>query len=184
MPATVQEEVGDGLLSLSITAAETGNGRDVSAEEEVIQTYLLGSQLHQQHAFPFAKPFVELQHFLGERQHVSVCPAACLVFHALIHALSACVLHHLLSVVLSVLSGYSCEGGFAGSWLRPSSLHPVASLAAWSVASFPGVPTWAGISQTVTVRLGLCPGAPGPLTNLAPILERLAKRRTVTQPRS
>ncbi|EUC27474.1 hypothetical protein COCCADRAFT_111597, partial [Bipolaris zeicola 26-R-13] len=68
--------------------------------------------------------------------------------HALIQALSACVLHHLLSVVLS---GYNCEGGFAGSWLRPSSLHPVASLAAWSAASFPGIPTWAGIHRTVTV---------------------------------
>ena len=67
--------------------------------------------------------------------------------HALIHALSACVLHHLLNVVLS---GYSWGGGSAGCWLRPSSLHPVASLAAWSAASFPGMPTWAGIHRTVT----------------------------------
>jgi hypothetical protein len=67
--------------------------------------------------------------------------------HALTHALSACVLHHLLSVVLS---GYSCGGGSAGCCLRPSSLHPVASLAAWSAASFPGMPTWAGIHRTVT----------------------------------
>jgi hypothetical protein len=68
--------------------------------------------------------------------------------HALIHALSACVLHHLLIVVLS---GYSCGGGRAGCCLRPSSLHPVAFLAAWSAASFPGMPMWAGIQRTVTV---------------------------------
>jgi hypothetical protein len=47
--------------------------------------------------------------------------------YALIYALSTCILHNLLSVVLS---GYSCAGGSAGCWLRPSSLHPVASLAA------------------------------------------------------
>jgi hypothetical protein len=58
--------------------------------------------------------------------------------HAHIHCLVVCVLHHLLSVILS---GYSCAGGSASCWLRPSSLHPVASLAAWSAASFPGMPT-------------------------------------------
>ena len=78
--------------------------------------------------------------------------------HALIHALSACVLHHLLSVVLS---GYSCGGGSAGCWLRPSSLHPVASLAARSASSFPGMPTWAGIHRTVTEYP--CSGALGPV---------------------
>jgi hypothetical protein len=44
--------------------------------------------------------------------------------HALIHALFACVLHHLRSVVLS---GSSWRGASAGCCLRPSSLHPVAS---------------------------------------------------------
>jgi hypothetical protein len=71
------------------------------------------------------------------------------VLHLAVHARSACVLHHLLSVDLS---GYSFGGVATGGHLRPFSLHPVASLAAVSAASFPGIPTWAGIHRTVTGR--------------------------------
>ncbi|EUC39919.1 hypothetical protein COCMIDRAFT_110158, partial [Bipolaris oryzae ATCC 44560] len=59
-------------------------------------------------------------------------------FYLAAHALSACVLHYLLSVDLS---GYSVGGFSAGGHLRPSARHPVASLAARSAASFPGIPT-------------------------------------------
>ena len=69
--------------------------------------------------------------------------------HLAIHASSVCVLHYLLSLDLMV---YSFGGMSAGRRLRPSSLHPVASLAALSTASYPGIPAWAGIHWTVTGR--------------------------------
>lgn len=79
MLAVTQEEMSDGLPSLSTTAARAGNNRDVSPEE-VVKAYLLGLQPDQQRVFPFVEPFVELQHFLGRRWRVSVCRAASLVF--------------------------------------------------------------------------------------------------------
>lgn len=66
-----------------------------------------------------------------------------------VYARSACVLHYLLTVNLMV---YNLGGASAGELLRLFSLYLVASLAALSTASFPGIPTWAGIHQTVTVR--------------------------------
>lgn len=44
--SAVQEEVGDNLPSLSTTAAGNGNGRAMSMEEEVVEVYLLGWQMH------------------------------------------------------------------------------------------------------------------------------------------
>lgn len=38
--------MGDDLPSLSTTAAGTGNRRAMSIEEEVVEVYLLGSQMH------------------------------------------------------------------------------------------------------------------------------------------
>ena len=55
-----------------------------------------------------------------------------------VYARSVCVLHYLLSVNLIV---YSLGGASASRRPRPSSLHPVASLAALSTVSFPSMPT-------------------------------------------
>jgi hypothetical protein len=48
--------VGDRLPPLSAAASGAGNGRDASVEEEVVESDLLGPQLHQQRAFPLAEP--------------------------------------------------------------------------------------------------------------------------------
>ena len=67
--------------------------------------------------------------------------------HSAIHALSAFILHHLLRVVFV---GYNLDDISAGLLLRPSSLYPVAFLAALSAISFPGVPMRAGIHRATT----------------------------------
>lgn len=63
------------------------------------------------------------------------------------HCLPTVLRHHVLSVARS---GYSSDGGSAFKPSSPSFLHPVASLAAWSAASFPSIPSWAGIHRTST----------------------------------
>jgi hypothetical protein len=72
-----------------------------------------------------------------------------LAFYPSLHALSACVLHHLLSVDLS---GNIVRGASAGGCVRPSALYLVDFLAATSAASFLGILTWARIYRTVTCR--------------------------------
>ena len=80
MLAAAEEDVGDGLSPLSTAAAGASDVRNVSIEEEVVETDLLGPQLHQQRALSLAEPLVELQHLLGGHWCVPVCCAAFLVF--------------------------------------------------------------------------------------------------------
>jgi hypothetical protein len=72
-----------------------------------------------------------------------------LAFHPSLYALSACVLHYLLSVDLS---GNSVGGASAGGCVRPSALYLVDSLVVTSAASFLGILIWAGIYRIVTRR--------------------------------
>jgi len=91
MFAAVEEDVSDSLTSLSTAAAGASNSRDVSIEEKVVESDLLGSQLHQQRALTFAEPLVELQHLLSGRWRVSVCRATFLVFSPCTDSLSLCL---------------------------------------------------------------------------------------------
>ena len=79
MFAAVEEDVSDSLTSLSTAAAGASNSRDVSIEEKVVESDLLGPQLYQQRALSLTEPLVELQHFLGGHWCVPVCRAAFLV---------------------------------------------------------------------------------------------------------
>ena len=81
----------NGLSPLSAAAAGACDGGNVSVEEEVIESNLLGSQLHQQRALTFAEPLVELQHLLSGRWRVSVCRATFLVFSPCTDPLSLCL---------------------------------------------------------------------------------------------
>ena len=81
--AAAEENVDDGLSPLSAASAGTCDGGNVSVKEKVIESNLLGPQLHQQRALTFAEPLVELQHLLSRRWRVSVCRAA-LVDHVCI----------------------------------------------------------------------------------------------------
>jgi hypothetical protein len=56
------------------------DSRDVSIEEEIVESDLLGPQLYQQRSLSLAEPLMELQPLLGGRRRVSVCRAAFLVF--------------------------------------------------------------------------------------------------------
>lgn len=53
--SAAEEDVSDGLPSLSTLAAGAGDVWHSSAEEEVVQSNLLGSQLHQQRALSLAQ---------------------------------------------------------------------------------------------------------------------------------
>ena len=113
-----------------------------SGEEEVVGPDLLGAELYQQRALPLCEALVKLEYLLGGRRCVSVCCSALGVFAPRLYP-CAFRLCFTPSFSLSTL------------WymlLRPFSLHPVASLAALSTASFPAMPTWAGIHRTVTDR--------------------------------
>jgi hypothetical protein len=83
--------------------------------------------------------------------------------HLALHARSVYVLHHCLTVDLR---GCSLGAASAGGRLRPSSLHPVASLAALSAASFLECPHGRGsISLSLAVP---CPGVPLPVVRCLP----------------
>jgi hypothetical protein len=62
-----EDDVGNGLSPLSTAAAGAIDARNVSIEEKVVESNLLGPQLHQQRALPLAEPLVELQHLLSRR---------------------------------------------------------------------------------------------------------------------
>lgn len=68
----VEEDVNDDLASCSTVATRAGYIWHSSGEEETVQPYLLGPQLHQQRALPFGEAFVELENFLGGRERVPV----------------------------------------------------------------------------------------------------------------
>jgi hypothetical protein len=69
------------LSSRSAAAARAGNVWHSSFKEEVVQPYLLSSQLYQQRAFPFSEPLVEPE-YLSRHRCVSMCCSA-LSFFAL-----------------------------------------------------------------------------------------------------
>jgi hypothetical protein len=79
--AAAEDDVGDGLSPLPTAEARVSDAWNVLIEEKVVESDLFGPQLHQ----PF---FSSLD--------------------ALIHTLSACMLHYLLSVVLGECS---CANG-------------------------------------------------------------------------
>jgi hypothetical protein len=78
--AAAEDDVGNGLSPLSTAAAGAGYVRNVSIEEKVVESDLLGLQLHQQRALPIAEPLVELKHLLGGRWCVPIRSAAFLFF--------------------------------------------------------------------------------------------------------
>jgi hypothetical protein len=59
--------VGDSLPPLSAATSRAGNSWDSSVEDEIVESNLLSSQLHQQRTFPLAEPLVELQHHFSGR---------------------------------------------------------------------------------------------------------------------
>jgi hypothetical protein len=78
--AATEDNVGNGLSPLSTAAAGASYVRNVSTEAKVVESDLLGPQLHQQRALPLAEPLVELQHLLGGRWCVPIRSAAFLFF--------------------------------------------------------------------------------------------------------
>ena len=137
--AAAEDDVGNGLSPLSTAVAGASDVRNVSIKRKSLSPIFSVRNCTSSALSRLLSLSWSCSTFLVG---VGVCLYVARPFfsslYALIHALSACVLHYLLSVILS---GYSCAGGSASCWLRPSSLHPVASLAAWSAASFPGMPT-------------------------------------------
>ena len=78
--AAAEDDVGNGLSPLSTAAAGASDVRNVSTKEKVVESNLLGPQLHQQRALLLAEPLVELQHLLGGRWCVPIRSAAFLFF--------------------------------------------------------------------------------------------------------
>jgi hypothetical protein len=136
--AAAEDDVGNGLSPLSTAVAGASDVRNVSIKRKSLSPIFSVRSC----TSSALSRLLSLSWSYSTLVGVGVCLYVARPFfsslYALIHALSAYVLHYLLSVILS---GYSCAGGSASCWLRPSSLHPVASLAAWSAASFPGMPT-------------------------------------------
>jgi hypothetical protein len=146
----MEEDVRDSLSSRSAVTAWAGDIWHSSGEEEVVEPDLLCPQLYQQRTLPLRSSLVDLKNLLGRCGRVSVGCAALCVCAPLRYPCPLCMgfapsFHFDLMV-------YYLGGASGGGLLRPFSLHPVASLAALSTASFPGMPTWAGIHLTVTVR--------------------------------